>query len=747
MERTNPLFERDDARARVESGARREGDAYAMRRACAGGTMMFRRRARDASAEAEAEAAKKQFVRVNDDDWALEYGRVEDAGREFAPRESVGLRDVARVERFGGGAVIRLLLRDGGVVELTANDVDESAVWERGLACALNACAAARGDGAGDVAALRAVGDDDAESNLDDSDDDGGGAARATTTTMYGSARADRVGAHAFVPELVAPERMAPNDGHVMISVSPTNARDGGKAAANNLGVPSFHDDDGFVNTSKSTTRRPLLQPNDVDKLASTLEHSARLTRCDISDLGSERSSDRSDFSDDDDGGSSWGGSSAGDPMVIEAFSRSRHGRVKELQKLFARGVDPRVRDGNGLTLLHIACQNNQRRSAKLVLKQTDYKRTPPKLEIINSQTNNGHTPLHFCFAYGYEALGEYLLSLGASDRITNIHGLSCYEGLEPNETRETLNNPDMKQRAHEARMQRWIESQRPGAMPDAFPRAPASTRSGGSDPRRGYSEPGDYIARSRSVSEYSDDRSHASYDSFGVPRAASHGHPGAYGPPPPQPYAAMPMPYAVPYATPMMPMHPMYMQYPGMPPPMHHGAYDDRGYRSPPRRRRDSRDRRSRSRSRGSDYDGGRRRDRERSRSRDYRDRRSTREYDRDRDYDRDYDRRRRDERDYDERRSRSRRSDERRSRPSSRARSLGDPSDDASSLGSDGGRDRVSSRRTPSRREGATPSRSARRKPAKVDVLETTPGGVDAARRKAGVFNDDSDVDGDGP
>ena len=97
MERTNPLFERDDARARVESGARRDGDAYAMRRACAGGTMMFRRRARDASAEAEAEAAKKQFVRVNDDDWALEYGRVEDAGREFAPRESVGLRDVARV--------------------------------------------------------------------------------------------------------------------------------------------------------------------------------------------------------------------------------------------------------------------------------------------------------------------------------------------------------------------------------------------------------------------------------------------------------------------------------------------------------------------------------------------------------------------------------------------------------------------------------------------------------------------------
>jgi len=606
----------------------------------------------------------------------------------------------------------------------------------------------------GDRIARSSASREDAESNLDDSEEEDESEARANggrarERVALGGLRT--VAARSFVPELVAPARSAPNDGHVMISVSPratspARAKDGGRKSYD-LGVPSFNDEDGYVNASKSTARRPLLKP-EVDDLAAALESSARVSRCDVSDVGSERSSDRSEEFSDDDGGSSWGGSSVGDPIVIEAFSRSRHGRVKELQKLFAQGVNPRVRDGNGLTLLHIACQNNQRRSAKLVLKMTDYKTSPPRLEIINSQTNNGHTPLHFCFAYGYQGLGEYLLSLGASDRIANIHGLSCYEGLEPNEMRETLNNPTMKQRAHESRMQRWIESQRPGAMPEVYAR---NVDRRGDVPRQ-RSEPGDYVARSRSASEYSDDRSHASYESFGrrddgyAPRTASVGHPSmTHGPPPPMPY----MPYAMPYSPPMMPMHPMYMQYPGMPPAMHHGAYDDRGYRSPPRRRR-SRDRsrsRSRSRSRRRDRDASRDYDR-RPRDRDDRDR----EYDRRR-TDREVDDRRRTERDIDERRrtdrevedrrdirdverSTSRRSSERErnSRKSSKARSLGDRSDDgASSLGSDGG---GYARRSPRQ---TTPSRS-RRKPAKVDVLEAM-GTVDVARKKANVFDSEDD------
>ena len=125
---------------------------------------------------------------------------------------------------------------------------------------------------------------------------------------------------------------------------------------------------------------------------------------------------------------------SGGVELLVEAFSRARHGRVKDLDALFARGVDPAARDSNGLTLLHMAAQNNQRKSAKLVLKRTDFASDPPRLSLIDAQTNQGQTPLHFCFAYGYRDLARYLLSLGADDAVTNVHGMTCYEGLDPDE-------------------------------------------------------------------------------------------------------------------------------------------------------------------------------------------------------------------------------------------------------------------------------------------------------------------------
>mgnify|MGYP001987094281 CR=1 FL=1 len=99
---------------------------------------------------------------------------------------------------------------------------------------------------------------------------------------------------------------------------------------------------------------------------------------------------------------------------------------------MFARGVDPASRDANGLTLLHMAAQNNQRKAAKLVLKRTDFARHPPRLELIDAQTNRGQTPLHFCFAYGYgDTLGEYLISKGADCTLRNNAGLTCREGIE----------------------------------------------------------------------------------------------------------------------------------------------------------------------------------------------------------------------------------------------------------------------------------------------------------------------------
>mmetsp|Transcript_6499 Transcript_6499/g.26081 ORF Transcript_6499/g.26081 Transcript_6499/m.26081 type:complete len:700 (-) Transcript_6499:1196-3295(-) len=698
MRRTNPLFEADGTTASTT----REGDDEATRRLRAGGTLAAAREFKT-DGSARGSGGRCVFAKVDANGASVRWGEVRGAADEARLTRMCAFKNVSRVERRGDGLVVRLIKRDGDVVELTGQTVAQAAMWERGLAIVVREYA----ESAGANQALEAVDDDDAESNLDDTDDDDDvGGARLERGRANSASQA-----RAFVPEPSTPTRagavaVGANDGHVMISVSPEASPSSRRAARReDLGVPNFGEDESLTNKTASNARRPLLQTQGgVDELATQFRNQARLTRCDISDIGSERSSDRSDFSDDD-GGSSWGGSSAGgDALVIEAFSRARHGRVKELQKLFASGVDPRVRDGNGLTLLHIACQNNQRRSAKLVLKSTDYKSKPPRLELIDAQTNNGHTGLHFCFAYGYQALGEYLLSLGASDTITNVHGLCCYEGLEPNDARETLTTPEMKARAHESRMQRWIESQRPGANHDGYPRGvPSSSRSvasadaftradsfGGHDVPRQRSEPGGYVARSRSNSEYSDDRSHASYDSSGYPRGppSAHGHP-----PPMQPYGVpqpyMAMPYA--YAAPMMPMHPMYMaaQYPGMPPPpgYHHpGGYDDRY---------DDRDRRRRDRSR--DRSPRRRRSRDRSRDR-------------------------------------SRRSRDRSSRGGSR-RSLGDRSDSLES-----GEERVGIHRTSSRR--SSKATTPKRRPAKVDVIEATrglDGEAFTARASAGYYSSD--------
>ena len=68
--------------------------------------------------------------------------------------------NVSRVERRGDGLVVRLMKRDGDVVELTGRDVGEAALWERGLASLVREYA----EKVGSNQALEAVEDDGAES-------------------------------------------------------------------------------------------------------------------------------------------------------------------------------------------------------------------------------------------------------------------------------------------------------------------------------------------------------------------------------------------------------------------------------------------------------------------------------------------------------------------------------------------------------------------------------------------------------
>ncbi|CEG37236.1 Acyl-CoA-binding protein [Plasmopara halstedii] len=105
-------------------------------------------------------------------------------------------------------------------------------------------------------------------------------------------------------------------------------------------------------------------------------------------------------------------------------FSLCRHGKYDEIELLlnspdWSSGID--VTDVNGNTLLSIACQNNNKRIAKLCLRRG---------ADINTQNLNGQSLLHYCHEYGFHDLMEYLLDKGARDDLLNKEGLTCYEGL-----------------------------------------------------------------------------------------------------------------------------------------------------------------------------------------------------------------------------------------------------------------------------------------------------------------------------
>ncbi|KAJ1396193.1 ankyrin repeat-containing domain protein, partial [Ochromonadaceae sp. CCMP2298] len=77
--------------------------------------------------------------------------------------------------------------------------------------------------------------------------------------------------------------------------------------------------------------------------------------------------------------------------------------------------------DDHGNTLLILAAQQGSKRMCKFLLRRG---------ANINMQSLVGNTPLHYCYAYANNSLGEYLKSRGADDSIVNVDGLTAYEGL-----------------------------------------------------------------------------------------------------------------------------------------------------------------------------------------------------------------------------------------------------------------------------------------------------------------------------
>jgi len=107
---------------------------------------------------------------------------------------------------------------------------------------------------------------------------------------------------------------------------------------------------------------------------------------------------------------------------VEDVFSASRHGRLDDIEYLLNKGMPVDVRDEWGNTLLTIACQNGNKRVAKLVLRRG---------ANINARNHKGNTPLHYCYHYGYgDTLGEYLVSKGADANSRNNAGRPTRDGI-----------------------------------------------------------------------------------------------------------------------------------------------------------------------------------------------------------------------------------------------------------------------------------------------------------------------------
>ena len=95
-----------------------------------------------------------------------------------------------------------------------------------------------------------------------------------------------------------------------------------------------------------------------------------------------------------------------------------------ELETLIENGIEVwKIVDSNRNELLHVACQADSKRIAKLLLRER---------ADINAQNKSGNTPLHYCYQYNHLALGEYLESKNASKSRKNLRGLLPSEGIVP---------------------------------------------------------------------------------------------------------------------------------------------------------------------------------------------------------------------------------------------------------------------------------------------------------------------------
>ena len=111
-------------------------------------------------------------------------------------------------------------------------------------------------------------------------------------------------------------------------------------------------------------------------------------------------------------------------PKQQAAFGACRHGRKEDLTNLLSSGdVHVNCINEAGNSLLVIAAQNNQKDICKALHNRG---------ADLDTQNRLGQTALHFAFAFGYTELGKWLVQKGANPNLKNANGMTCYQGLSP---------------------------------------------------------------------------------------------------------------------------------------------------------------------------------------------------------------------------------------------------------------------------------------------------------------------------
>lgn len=113
---------------------------------------------------------------------------------------------------------------------------------------------------------------------------------------------------------------------------------------------------------------------------------------------------------------------SAGDISRVLGLCQSQN--IQELKALLS--INPSYasfQDGaTGNTPLIVSCQGGNMEVCQLLV------RHGADVDMVN---NKGNSPLHYCFNFGFETIGEYLIgTCGADEFAVNKEGLTCYEGL-----------------------------------------------------------------------------------------------------------------------------------------------------------------------------------------------------------------------------------------------------------------------------------------------------------------------------